>query len=91
MVISTLHIRPIPATGSDNMMLLPWIMVYVLVNGGANSGICRYYRLVLEGIEHFVNNSGITGHKVNQLHIVNAYALVTTHKGDAITSFQETN
>jgi hypothetical protein len=45
--------------------------------------------LVLEGSEQFVDVSGLDGHKVNQLHIVTAQALVTTHKGNAIATFHQ--
>ena len=37
----------------------------------------------------FVVVSGLAGHKVNKLRIVTAQALVTTHKGDAITTFHQ--
>jgi hypothetical protein len=37
----------------------------------------------------FVDVSGLAGHKVNQLRIVTAQALVTTHKGDAIATFYQ--
>ena len=45
--------------------------------------------VVLEGSERFVDVSGLAGHKVSQLRIVTAQALVTTHKGDAITTFHQ--
>jgi hypothetical protein len=53
-----------------------------LVDRGANGGICGNDMLVLEGSQHFVDVVGLAGHKVNQLQIVTAQALVTTHKGD---------
>jgi hypothetical protein len=45
--------------------------------------------LVVEGSEQFVDVSGLVGHKVNQLRIVTAQALLTTHKGDAIATFHQ--
>ena len=45
--------------------------------------------LVLEGIELFVDVSGLAGHKANQLRIVTTQTLITTHKGDAITSLYQ--
>jgi hypothetical protein len=44
---------------------------------------------VLEGSERFVDVVGLAGHKVNELRIVTAQALVTTHKGDAIATFHQ--
>jgi hypothetical protein len=57
---------------------------YALINHGANDGICRDDMLVLEGSERLVDVSGLAGHKVSQLCIVTAQALITTHKGEAI-------
>jgi hypothetical protein len=42
---------------------------------------------VVEGSERFVDISGLAGHKVNQLRLVTAQALVTTHKENAIAAF----
>jgi hypothetical protein len=44
---------------------------------------------VLEGSERFVDVVGLAGHKISQLFIVTAQALVTTHKGDVITTFHQ--
>jgi hypothetical protein len=60
-----------------------------LVDRGANGGICGADMLVLEGSERFVDVSGLAGHKVNQLRIVTAQALITTHKGEAIATFHQ--
>ena len=60
-----------------------------LVDRGANGGICGDDMLVLEGSERFVDVSGLAGHKVNQLRIVTAQALIHTHKGDAIATFHQ--
>jgi hypothetical protein len=65
-------------------------MEHALVDRGANGGICGDDMLVLEGSERFVDVSGLAGHKVSQLRIVTAQALVTTHKGDAIATFHQT-
>jgi hypothetical protein len=54
-------------------------MDQVLVNHGANGGICREDMRVLEGSEWFVDVFGLAGHKVSQLHIVTAQVLVSTH------------
>jgi hypothetical protein len=64
-------------------------MDYALVNRGANGGICGTDMLVLEGSERFVDVVGLAGHKVSQLQIVTAQALVSTHKGDAIATFHQ--
>jgi hypothetical protein len=62
-------------------------MEYALVDHGANGGVCGDGMLVVEGIERFVDVSGLVGHKDNQLRIVTDQALVTTHKGDALATF----
>jgi hypothetical protein len=54
---------------------------------GANGGICGAYLLVLERSDGFVDVSGLAGHKVIQLHIVTAQALITNHKGHALALF----
>jgi hypothetical protein len=64
-------------------------MEYALVDCGANGGVCGDDMLVFEGIESFVDVSGLAGHKVNQLRIVTAQAFVTAHKGDAIATFHQ--
>jgi hypothetical protein len=60
-----------------------------LIDRGANGGICGADMIVLEGSERFVDGSGLAGHKVNQLRIVTAQSLITTHKGDAIAIFHQ--
>jgi hypothetical protein len=55
-------------------------MEYPLVDCGANGGVCGDDMLVVEGSECFVDFSGLVGYKVNQLCVVVAQALVTTHK-----------
>jgi hypothetical protein len=65
------------------------IMENALVDRGANGGICGDDMLVLEGSERFVDVFGLAGHKVSQLRIVTAQALVCTHKGDAIATFHQ--
>jgi hypothetical protein len=60
-----------------------------LVDREANSGICRSDMKILEGSERFVDVVGLSGHKVSQLRIVTAQALVTTHKGDVIATFHQ--
>jgi hypothetical protein len=64
-------------------------MEYTVVDSGANRGVCGDDMLVVEGSKQFVDVSGLAGHKVNQLRIVTAQALVTTHKGDAIATFNQ--
>jgi hypothetical protein len=64
-------------------------MEYALLDRGANGGICGTDMLVLEGSKHFVGFIGLAGHKVSQLSIVAAQALVSTHKGDAIATFHQ--
>jgi N-acetylglucosamine-6-phosphate deacetylase len=59
-------------------------MEYALVDHGANGCICGSDMKVLEGSERFVDVVGLAGHKVSQLCIVTAQALVITHKGDVI-------
>jgi hypothetical protein len=62
---------------------------YALVDRGASGGICGSNMKVLEGSEMFVDVVGLAGHKVSQLHIVTAQALLTTYKGDAIATFHQ--
>jgi Reverse transcriptase (RNA-dependent DNA polymerase) len=64
-------------------------MEKALVDRGANGGICGDDMLVLEGCERFVDVFGLAGHKVSQLRIVTAQALISTHKGDAIATFHQ--
>ena len=64
-------------------------MEYALIYCGANDGVCGEDMLVLEGSERFVDVSGLAGHKVNQLGIITAQALVTTHKRDAIATLHQ--
>jgi hypothetical protein len=63
-------------------------MEYVLVDRGANGGVCGEDMLVVKG-KRLVDVSGLAGHKVNQLRNVAAQALVTTHIGDAIATFYQ--
>jgi hypothetical protein len=65
------------------------ILSKALVDRGANVGICGDDMRVLEGSERFADVSGLSGHKVSQLHIVTAQVLVSTHKGDAIATFHQ--
>jgi hypothetical protein len=65
------------------------VMQNALVDRGANGGICGEDMLVLEGSERYVDVLGLAGHKVNQLRIVTAQAVVSTHKGDAIATFHQ--
>jgi hypothetical protein len=64
-------------------------MEHALVDCSANGGICGDDMLVLEGSERFVDVSGLAGHKVSQIHIVSASALVIKHKGDAIATYHQ--
>jgi hypothetical protein len=64
-------------------------MEYALIDCGTNGGIFGTDMLVLEGSKHFVDVVGLARHKVSQLHIVTAWALVSTHKGDAIATFHQ--
>jgi hypothetical protein len=64
-------------------------MEYALVDWGANGGICGSDMKILEGSERFVDVVGLAGHKVGQLCIVTAQALVRTHKGDVIATFHQ--
>jgi hypothetical protein len=54
-------------------------MEKVLDDRGANGGICVDDMRVLEGSERFVDVSGLGSHKVRQLSIATAHALVSTH------------
>jgi hypothetical protein len=45
--------------------------------------------LVIEGSECFLDVGVLAGHKVNQLCIVTAQALVTTHRGYTIAIFHQ--
>jgi hypothetical protein len=45
--------------------------------------------LVLEGSERFVDVSGLGGHRENQLRIVTAQKLISTHKGHDIAVFHQ--
>jgi hypothetical protein len=51
-----------------------------LVDRRANGGICGDDMLVLEGGKRNDNVSGLAGHKANQLRIVAARVMITTHK-----------
>jgi hypothetical protein len=77
MVISTSHIRLTSTIG------------LALVDHDANGGVCGDGMLVVEGSKRFVDVSDLAEHKVNQLRIVAAQALVTTYKGYLIASFHQ--
>jgi hypothetical protein len=64
-------------------------MDQALVDCGANGGIFGEDMRVLEGSERFVDVFGLAGHKVSQLRIVTAQALISTHKGDVIVTFHQ--
>jgi hypothetical protein len=55
-----------------------------LIDGGASGCVCSDDMLVFEGIDHFVDVSGLGGHCENQLRIVTSQALIETHKGNVI-------
>jgi hypothetical protein len=48
-----------------------------------------YDKTVLEENERFVDVFGLAGHKVSQLWIFTAQALISTHKGDVIATFHQ--
>jgi hypothetical protein len=60
-----------------------------LVDRGANGGIFGDDMIIVEGSERHVDVSGLDGHKVSQLRIVTAQALIQTHKGEAIATFHQ--
>jgi hypothetical protein len=60
-----------------------------LVDCSVNGGIYFADMLVLKGSERFVDVTGLAGHKFNQLRIVTAQALITTHKGIVIATFHQ--
>jgi hypothetical protein len=60
-----------------------------LADRGANGGICGDDMRVLEGSELFVDVAGLARHKLSQLCIVTAQALVSIHKGNAIATFHQ--
>jgi hypothetical protein len=60
-----------------------------LIDRDANGGICGDDMVVLEGFERFVDVFGLAGHKVSQLRIVAAQALIATHKGNIIDTFHQ--
>jgi hypothetical protein len=64
-------------------------MEYALVDRGANGGVCGEDMLVVEESERFVDVNCLADHKVNQLRIVTSQALVTTHKGNAVSIFHQ--
>jgi hypothetical protein len=64
-------------------------MRYALIDRSENGGICGDEMLVLEGSERFVDVSGLAGHKVSQLRIVTAQALINTHMGEPIATFHQ--
>jgi hypothetical protein len=64
-------------------------MEKALIDRGANDSSCVDDMTVLEGSERFVDVFGLSGHKVTQLWIVTAQALISTHKGDVIATFHQ--
>jgi len=82
----TAHMTCIPYRVSQHDVS---VMEKALVDRGANGGICGDDMLVLEGSERFVDVFGLAGHKVSQLRIVTAQALITTHKGQVIATFHQ--
>jgi hypothetical protein len=60
-----------------------------LVGRCANGGIVGDDMIIVEGSERHVDVSGLDGHKVSQLRIVTAQALIQTHKGEAIGTFHQ--
>jgi hypothetical protein len=64
-------------------------MKYAPVDRGANGGICGSDMKVAKGSEQFVDVVGLAGHKANKLWIVMAQALISTHKGDATSTFHQ--
>jgi hypothetical protein len=64
-------------------------MEKALGDRGANGDICGDDMLVVEGSERFADVFGLVGHKVSQLRIVTAQALIPTHRGDAIATFHQ--
>ena len=60
-----------------------------LVDRGANGGIVGEDMVIVDGSQRHVDVSGLDGHKVSQLHIVTAQALIQTHKGNAIATFHQ--
>jgi hypothetical protein len=64
-------------------------MEHALVDRGTNGGICGTDMLVLEGSKQFVDVVGLAGHKVRQLRIVTAQAVVSTDTGEAIATFHQ--
>jgi hypothetical protein len=60
------------------------------IDCGANGCVCGDDMLVLEGVERFVDVSGLGVYYENQLRIVTAQALIATHKGNVIAVFYQT-
>jgi hypothetical protein len=65
------------------------VMDKALIDRDASSGICGDDMIVLEGSERFVDVFGLAGHKVSQLRILTAQALIATHKGNIIATFHQ--
>jgi hypothetical protein len=65
------------------------VMEKSLIDHCAYGGICGDDMTVLVGSERFVDVFGLAGHKVSQLRIVTAQALISTHKGDVIATFHQ--
>ena len=65
------------------------VMEQALIDCGANGGICGDDMLVLEGSERFLDVFGFAGHKVSQLQIITAQALISTDKGNVIATFHQ--
>jgi hypothetical protein len=62
-----------------------------LIDLGAHGCLCGDDMLVLEGSESFMDVSGLGGHCKNQLRIVTAQTLISTHKGYSIAGFPSDN
>jgi hypothetical protein len=60
-----------------------------LLDRGAIVGIVGEAMLVLEGSEQYVDICGLAAHKVNQLRIVTAHALISTSQGDASATYHQ--
>ena len=82
----SVHMTCIPYFVSQHDVL---VMDKALIDRGANGGICGDDMEVLEGSERFVDVFGLAGHKVSQLRIVTAQALIATHKGNIIATFHQ--
>jgi hypothetical protein len=73
----SVHTTCIPYFVSQHDVL---VLDKALIDRGANGGICGDDMVVLEGSKRRVNVFGLAGHKVSQLRIVIAQALIAAHK-----------